>query len=76
MNKIPQSDPQNLERANFKAKDRLAQLSDSALREVCDLLDDIMVTYTSEQCIAEAELYQSMLIETVMEEERRREHRA
>ena len=58
-------------RAKFKARDRLAQLSNSALREACELADDVMLVFMSEGCMKEAEMFQTLLIDLVMEEERR-----
>lgn len=58
-------------RANFKARDRLAGFSNEALREACDAVDDMMVIYVSEGCTEQAELCQTVLVDLVMEEERR-----
>ena len=58
-------------RANFKARDRLGQLSDGALREACELTDDIMCIYLSEGLDAEAGVFKDILVDLVMEEESR-----
>ena len=60
-----------LERAKFKARDRLGQLSDSALREACELVDDVMCIFASERCEAEDVMFTALLTDLVMEEESR-----
>ena len=57
--------------AKKEAFERLAQISDGALREVCDLTDDLMVIFHKHGDDKTAELFRNILIDVVMEEERR-----
>ena len=50
---------------------RLAQVSDSTLRETCDLVDDLMVNADKHKAYEQYQILQDILIDLVMEEERR-----
>lgn len=54
-----------------EALNRLATVSDSALREMCELVDDLMVIGHKHDELEIANTAMQILIDLVMEEERR-----
>jgi len=57
--------------AKLETLKRLEQLSDKALEEAADLVDDIMVIFHQKDCLEEAGMFQAILVDLVMEQERR-----
>ncbi len=67
---------QAIERTKFKLRDRLAGLSNGALEEVTDMVDDMMVICHSEEILELGELFKLILVDLVMEQEQRIESKA